>query len=426
MSNRNRFASRMFLWLAVFLSTAWVQLGFVPSAATAQPPIDADEGLSVVSWSNADKVVGKTAVVTGKIVALGRSGRVNFLNFDATRRDVFKVVVFADHLSKFPKSLSELYHNQLVAVRGRVTLYKGVPQIEVTAPSQIRIVRSLPKSRIVEPKSRKLSKRVRIATFNVRNLFDDHDDPYYADETTVAKPRAELERLAGTINEIDADAIALQEVESRGYLERFNDVFLGDMSYEVVHYSGNDGRGSGLAVLSRIPIGQVTSHRHRRFQTDDGKPTRFSRDLLCVELRHPFAPSFEVWVTHLKSKRGGAAETEPQRVAEVKEIRRIVAEKIRTNADARVLLMGDFNDTKESRPIRLLLEDPNLSAFFDHLPANTFTYNLDPYKDMIDFVFASRRASSGYVDGSYRVVNQSLQQSGSDHNPVVAEFEFQD
>lgn len=399
---------------------AWPQ----PDLLLAQSPIALDEGLSVVAWSDAEQVVGQTVIVTGKIVDVGRSGRVNFLNFDARRRDVFKVVVFEQNLSKFPQSLAELYRNQLVAVRGRVTLYRDVPQIEVAFPSQIQVLDRLPESRIVQPQSKKLEQRIRVATFNIRNLFDDHDDPYLADETTPAKPRLELERLAQTLREINADAVALQEVESRGYLQRFNQVFLANMGYEVVHYAGNDQRGSGLAVLSRIPIGQVTSHRHRQFRNPQGETCRFSRDLLCVELLHPATPAFELWVVHLKSKRGDQAETELQRMAESSEIRRLFEAHVARSPDARILLLGDFNDTPMSRPILNLLASDKILGLFENLPEDAITYNQAPHQSMIDFMFASPQARAGYVSDSYRIVDQTLQQSGSDHNAVVAEFDF--
>ena len=407
-------------WMTILLT------GFFPSAdLLAQRPIEDAEGLSIVSWSNADQVVGRTAIVTGKIVDVGRAGRVHFLNFDAKRRDVFKIVVFQDNIANFPQSLAALYHNQLITVRGRVVLYKDVPQIEVASPQQIHVVDKLPSQRILEPKRRKLTKRVRVATFNVRNLFDDVDDPYYADETTRAKPRVELEHLAATINEIDAEVMALQEVESRGYLQRFNDVFLGDMSYEIVHYAGNDGRGSGLAVLTRVPVGRVVSHRHLTLpgSTEDA-PRKFSRDLLCVELRHPLSPPFEVWVTHLKSKRGGAAETEPQRLAEARAIRALLADRLEDAPTARILVMGDFNDTRNSNPIRHLLGDDSLESFHDMLPATAVTYTRKPYREMIDFIFASPTAARDYVPKSYRIHARALSKSGSDHNAVIAEFEF--
>ena len=143
-----------------------------------------------------------------------------------------------------------------------------------------------------------------------------------------------------------------------------------------------------------------------------------------MELLHPFAPSFEVWVTHCKSKRGGPEATEPKRMAETGEISRILTERLKVSPDSRILLMGDFNDTLDSNPIKNLLKGGAWKNLSRSLPPKSITYNLDPYKAMIDFIFASPAAANGFVSNSYRIVDQTLSQSGSDHNPVVAEFEF--
>ena len=350
----------------------------------------------------------------------------NFLNFDRQRRDVFTVVIFNVDEKNFPRPFQDMYHQKLVSVRGEVTLYKEVPQIRVRSMDQIRIVDRLPPTRIREKATRRVGSQIRVATFNIRNLFDAVDDPYHLDETTTAKPRTELDRLAATIKQIDADVLALQEVESRGYLERFNDVFLNELGYEVIHFSGNDRRGSGLAMLTRVPVGQVTSNRHRRFPGKDGEHTRFSRDLLCIELEPRAALPFEVWITHLKSKREGPAVTEPKRLAEAREIRRLYEQRLGESPGARILICGDFNDTFDSNPIKELRGGGalQLKSFSDTLPAGTVTYNLSPYEAMIDFIFCSPAAATGYVNGSYRVESQSLRQSGSDHNPVIADFRF--
>ena len=400
----------------------------ISPSTLGQRPIGVDEALSRARWEEADQVVGSVAIISGKISSVGSTsnGRVNFLNFDPTRRDVFKVVIFDSDAKNFPRPFKDLYDQQLVSVRGEVTLYRGVPQIRVRTMDQIRIVDRLPPSRIRLPVTRSVGNQIRVASFNIRNLFDDVDDPYFMDETTNAKPRQELVRVADSIKKLNADVVALQEVESRGYLQRFDDVFLHDLGYEVVHYAGNDRRGSGLAVLTRIPVGQVISNRHRSFAGPDGEMTRFSRDLLCVELL-PTAASkpFEVWVTHLKSKREGPEVTEPKRLAEVTEIRRLFEARLQRDPEARILICGDFNDTFDSKPIRTLIGDGELvKHFVDTVPDGSVTYNLDPYQAMIDFIFCSKAAAAAYVDGSYRIESQTLDQSGSDHNPVLADFRF--
>ena len=395
------------------------------SVFAQESPIRPDEGLPHVIWSDAEKVVGSVAVVSGKLVDVASFGNVNFLNFDANRRDVFKVVIFKTDLAQFPDDWADRYDQKLVSVRGAVTLYKNVPQIRVTSPDQIRIVRRLPRTVLPRSRKYKVGKQVRLATFNTRNLFDAVDDPYYADEATKPKPRDELEKLATAIRRIDADVLALQEVESRGYLGRFVDALLGDLDYEVVHYAGNDQRGSGLAVLTRLPVGAVTSHRHRRFPDVSGKHRRFSRDLLCVEILPRSGKSFEVWIVHLKSKRGGAAETEAQRLAEASQIRRELDRRLARNPEARIVVLGDFNDTKDSRPLQRLVGTGSraLTTFWDEIPNESVTYTLSPFREMIDHILFTPAAGRSVIRRSYRIENMNLSTSGSDHNPVVVNIE---
>ena len=107
-------------------------------------------------------------------------------------------------------------------------------------------------------------------------MFDDKDDPYHSDEKTATKLREDLELLAESIHQIDADVLVLQEVENRGYLELFNRALLADLGYQhVVLTEGNDRRGIDVAILSRVPVGPVTSYRHLQFPDTKGKECLF-------------------------------------------------------------------------------------------------------------------------------------------------------
>lgn len=65
------------------------------------------------------------------------------LNFDEEHRECFKVVVYRrnyDHWGREAVEIAELYEGADVLVEGTVSLYEGLPQIEVMAPTQIRRV----------------------------------------------------------------------------------------------------------------------------------------------------------------------------------------------------------------------------------------------------------------------------------------------
>ncbi|MDA0659200.1 MAG: endonuclease/exonuclease/phosphatase family protein [Planctomycetota bacterium] len=406
-------------------------------AAEARPqildtdPIRADEGLMRLRWEDAELAVGTTALIAGKVVKVGQAGRVNFLDFHAHRRDVFKVVIFKDAEPKFPGKLEDLYSGQTIEVRGTVTRYAGVPQLVVRHPDQIRILgesEALPATPSNRAPRRTPTDMVRVATFNVKNLFDAVDDPYTDDETTPTKPRAELEKIARTMRAVDADVWALQEVEDRRYLERFVAAFLPDLDYsQVVLMEGNDGRGIDVAVLSRLPVGPVVSHRHQPFPGVKGRPQRFSRDVLRVTLEPKERLPFEMWVVHLKSNADGREHAEPIRTAEVVALRQIYQTQLTVDPQARILLCGDFNDTVESASLQPLRHgsDAPRTLFTDVPLADRITYSREPYRSMIDFIFAAPGMEPSFVKGSYQIHPLEEADSGSDHRPVSAEFRLQ-
>ena len=249
-----------------------------------------------------------------------------------------------------------------------------------------------------------------VATYNALNMFDDEDDPYHGDEGTPAKPRAELELLAKSLIELNADVVAFQEVENRFYLKRFIDVFLPDMGYDdIVLYEGNDGRGIDVCLVSRVPIGPVRSYRHLTFTGPDGMERKFNRDLLAVTVEPPGADPLEVWVVHLKSNSGGRQYAEPVRMAEAIQLRKLLDEEMGADPEARIVVVGDFNDTWESETVQTIVGDGSMalwsatSELAGDLPD---TYNQGQFQSMIDFILCSPAMAKAYVDGSFQVVHR--------------------
>lgn len=406
---------------------AWAQMVFL-ALATGPSPVSAEEVAWVIPYEAATDYIGESCLVYGTIVEARTVGSRCFLNFHKDYRRHLTVVIHRDHFDAFPQPPETMYRGQKITVHGRVGEFQGRPELVVTRPQQITILKGdFPSPRLRKPVTSAPARAtdvVTVATFNMLNLFDAEDDPYRDDVGTPVKPRVEIEKLAETLRKLNADVIALQEVENRFYLERVVQAFLRDVGYEVVLFEGNDTRGIDVAVLSRLPVGPVTSHRHLRFLTEDGKPMAFNRDLLQVRVQPPGAPAFDVYVVHLKSKRGGD-ETTPIRMGEATVVRRILDERLRAEPEARFLLCGDFNDTLDSRPVQTILgAGPtalvNVAAEIPE--ADRISYNQEPHRSMIDFILCSPAMGGGYVKDSARILHGSVETIGSDHNPVVASF----
>ena len=195
-----------------------------------------------------------------------------------------------------------------------------------------------------------------IATYNVENFFDVFDDPYTQDEVTRVKPYQDIAAVASILRTLDADIVALTEVENEHVLQALAREYLADLGYRyVVAGQSNDGRGIRVGVLSRLPIRTVTSYRLRDL-TLPGDPGvwRFARDLTQVTIAVSEARELHLFAVHFKSKRdsAGDANSARWRLAEATETRKVVDQVLaQAGPNAWVAVVGDFNDTPGSAPL---------------------------------------------------------------------------
>jgi endonuclease/exonuclease/phosphatase family metal-dependent hydrolase len=176
-----------------------------------------------------------------------------------------------------------------------------------------------------------------------------------------AKSERDTKRIADRILAANLTVLAVQEVEDivtlRGFVQ---DNLVGMYPYTIL-VEGNDPRLIDLAVLSKLPLGAVTSWQWAVHPDDAGKPV-FSRDLLEVEVLSPSRTRrlFTIYNNHLKSHYvpfdedpvAGAAAANARRQLQAETIARIVES--RQRPASRYLVVGDMNDPPES---------PFISAF---------------------------------------------------------------
>lgn len=136
---------------------------------------------------------------------------------------------------------------------------------------------------------------IRVATFNCENLFarfkfEAGIDPakastngFTVNETTFdILNEAEKALTARAIRAVNADVIAVQEVDNHEVLKRFRTQRLEGMGYaHTMLVDANDPRHIDVALRSRFPIVAARSYQHLR----SGAQPLFSRD--CLEARRP-------------------------------------------------------------------------------------------------------------------------------------------
>jgi endonuclease YncB( thermonuclease family) len=88
---------------------------------------------------------GTRVKVRGRVAFVGAlpDGRLIFINFDGRGRDGFVGIVRARFLprfaDRFPNGLKSALVGKHVLLDGAITLYRGIPQIELESPAQLRV-----------------------------------------------------------------------------------------------------------------------------------------------------------------------------------------------------------------------------------------------------------------------------------------------
>ena len=198
---------------------------------------------------------------------------------------------------------------------------------------------------------------VRVATFNVENLFArfkfnkdiDPDkavkDGWNAEQTAFDIMSPDDKRITGAaIKAAKADIFCLQEVENLETLKRFRSRYLGGGGKNGYPYAlaidGNDPRLIDVAVISKHPIVHARSYAHLR----SGSSDLFSRDCLEVDVLVGKKP-LTLFVQHYKSMMGGRAKTRARRVVQVEATIEIVKDRFGKKPGGQpFVVLGDFND----------------------------------------------------------------------------------
>jgi endonuclease/exonuclease/phosphatase family metal-dependent hydrolase len=174
--------------------------------------------------------------------------------------------------------------------------------------------------------------------------------------------------IASRILNMDVDVLAVQEVEDIDTLRRFARDDLGGMYRYQVLVEGNDPRLIDIGVLSKFPIGCITSWQ-QAVHPDDIGTLVFGRDLLEVEIlnRTRRRTLFTLYNNHLKSHFvpyyedpvAGARAANERRRRQAETIARIVEAQMRPNS--RYIVLGDMNDPPDSVQLRPFVRSAELN-----------------------------------------------------------------
>ena len=264
---------------------------------------------------------------------------------------------------------------------------------------------------------------VRIASYNVLNLFDEADDPSLSgkyDDLEMRTSRDRCESIAKAIRELDADILCLQEVESEEALRWFRDEFLADMEYDhVVSRDVGYYRGVEQSVLSRYPISDSTIWPEEDLQdmeerkTGDGwnqegaMPTKFQRSPLMVDVEIPSAKGKKTYDVTLVVVHHKAGRNRRQRESEALQLVELLEARLEAEPDLNLMVLGDFNAGPRDKSLAVYQDAGFLNAYGRRWKKDGDTRNLFRTHEsnrVIDYLMLHPNLDSEAIDGTFQVV----------------------
>lgn len=312
-----------------------------------------------------------------------------------------------------------------------------------------------------------------VASWNVENLFDTIDDPYINDseflpesekEWTEDKFQKKLSNLAKVINYMNdgcgPDILGFSEVENINVLKWLIYKFK-DRDYIIVHRDSPDQRGIDNAIIYDRKLFGIVEVDTIRVDIPTGTPTRYILHTILKHLKTD--QSIHLFVNHWPSRSGGEVKSEPNRISAAETLKRTI-DKIRSEEpDAKMILIGDFNDDPNNISVEQVLGARNfecndqisgneiLNLSYKKFSEGEGSYLYGAKWNMIDQIMISssllKAVEIQYDCGSYEVIKPEFMiiQEGdrkgaplrtyagsrylggySDHFPVGARFIFKE
>ena len=173
----------------------------------------------------------------------------------------------------------------------------------------------------------------KVASYNVENFFDlNYDKTEYKEYIPYTKTwnqtsyNNKLKNINQVIVDLNADILALQEIESKRVL---HSILARNKNFKYWAFHKNKNSAIGLAILSKY---EITSYSTIEVNKND----KYSRDILKVNLLIENKP-FTIYVNHWRSKRA----KESKRIIYAMALKQDIDQTMQKNQD--YIIVGDLN-----------------------------------------------------------------------------------
>ena len=283
--------------------------------------------------------------------------------------------------------------------------------------------------------SLKSSEVVRVASFNLQNylscerIVDGEWRPNYP------KPEVEKKAVRFSIRSVNPDILALQEIGDYRYLlELWTDLNnTGGPYYKHAIWmpTEEDDEVRHLAYFCKFEPDSVKKHTNISFKYFDGLE-KSGRGLLEISFKLNDA-KFTLFNLHLKSmwtERSDDPLAKIRREKEARSMRDLIREKFPPESNPRYLVLGDFNDHKNSAPLSRFLS-VNKTILTNIVPCVdsrghkwTHYFKKQDSYSRIDYLLTSPAMFSRFVPNSGWIMDDKRSDIASDHRLIYADFTF--
>ncbi|MGL5016690.1 MAG: endonuclease/exonuclease/phosphatase family protein [Luteolibacter sp.] len=270
---------------------------------------------------------------------------------------------------------------------------------------------------------------LRFITYNVENwLTMDR----YVDRKNLKgapKPESEKQAVVQILVRHAPDVIGLSEIGTTADLAEIQeDLKAAGLDLPHSHHTGGSDPTRHLGLLSRFPITSTAKPAVSEYQLA-GQTFAINRGILdaTVEARGKF---YRFLGVHLKSKRDvEIGDQEAIRLQEARLLRRHVDSILETDAEARLVVYGDFNDTRATPAIKAVTGSYNDPTYLTAIPAKdsnghawTYHWALHDTYSRIDFIMVSRGLREDVIFEAAKIIDDPEWDKASDHRPILAIF----
>jgi len=245
------------------------------------------------------------------------------------------------------------------------------------------------------------------------------------------KPEEERKAVLAIIAAVNPDVLAVQEIGNEMVLAEFRqDLEALGVKLNHVEYLHRGRQQNNMAVLSRFPIVSRQSHVDDTYSIGDAK-LNVGRGFIDVDIQIHAEYTFRLITAHLKAKVYHQLGQTEMRRNEARLLNKHVRKALSTRPALNLLVVGDLNDTYQSRAMSEVV-GKNKRILFDLRPVDyvgtvwsEFSRITDAY-DRIDYILASRYMMPEMVREKTHAVIHPDMFLASDHRPLVAVFSSRD